>query len=146
MKITKQRLACLLFNAVEMLDEMGAEVEDIKKGIGITDEELFAIQYGKIEEDLTDDERYKIAREVDRENKLEDIVHRIEELDEDESSYLNGFTAEEIIKDESLLDEILNRYEKAEGWVDNSDYWYLIDDCINDAMKIERRMKNDGPR
>lgn len=140
MKISKQRLACLLFNALEMIDEMGADLEDINNGLGITEPEMLAIYQGNVEDVLTDEERYKIAREVDRESKLQDIVYRLMDMESD-SPCLNGFTPDEVIDDKGLLDEILRRYEKAEGWVDNSDYWYLIDDCIKDVLKIERSMK-----
>lgn len=139
MKISKKRLACLLFNA--LWAESVTDEEAFKEQIGITDEEFQAIIQGNVEDELTEEERFKIARAVDREDKINDIITRVEELDEDESSYLNGFSATEIIENKSLLDEILRRYEKAEGWVDNSDYWYLIDDCIKDVMKTERRMK-----
>lgn len=135
MKITKPILASYLIKAIELLEDSGVPRYKIRERLGLTYEELSAIEMANVEVVLYDEERYKIAREVDRENKIGDIVTRIEELDEDESHYLNGFTGEEIIKDESLLNEILRRYEKAEGWVDNSDYWYLIDDCIRDVLK-----------
>lgn len=141
MKISKPILESYLVKAIELLEDSGVPRYKIREKLGLTYVDLSDIELGDIEVVLADDERYKIACEVDREDKLNDIITRVKELDEDESPCLNGFSATEIIEDESLLDEILRRYEKAEGWVDNSDYWYLIDDCIKDVMKIERSMK-----
>ena len=135
MKITKQRLSYLLLNALEMLDEMGADVSDIKLGIGITDSEMLAVVKGNVEDWLTQEERYKIFLEVSAENKLQDIETRVRELSEGESPYLCGLTEDEVIGNEELMNEILRRYERAEGWVDNSDYWYLVDDCIRDVLE-----------
>lgn len=143
MKISKQRLACLLSNAIVWLRCNGAGINEIEAEIGIADEELMAIEKGNVEECLTDDERFKIALEVDRENKLSDIKDRVRELWEDESPNLNGLTADEIIGDEELMKNILIRSERAEGWMDNGSYWYLIDDCIKDGIK-NGGQKNNG--
>lgn len=139
-EISKEKLGAFIYNAIWLLQEDGWELNRVEQEIGITHDEYISIAENSFTVDLSLDDRYAIAREVDREDKIRDIVTRIEELDEDESSCLNGYPASEIIEDQRLLNEILRRWEKAEGWVDNSDYWHLIDDCINDVMKIRTQI------
>lgn len=134
-EISRNRLGALIYNAIGMLEDDGFSIEEIEEEIGITHDEYISICENSFTIELTDAERGAIAREVDREDKINDIISRIEELEEDESNLLNGYSSQEIVEDQRLLQEILRRYEKAEGWTDNSDYWYLIDDCIKDVMK-----------
>ena len=134
-EITKDRLGAFIYNAISLLQEDGWVLERVEQEIGITHDEYISISENSFTIELTDDERGAIAREVDREDKLRDIVARVNDLDEDESPLLNGYSATEIIEDARLLDAILIRHERAEGWVDNGSYWATIDDCIKDVMK-----------
>lgn len=140
MKITKQRLACLLYNAIVWMESNGADEEEIQYNIGITSTEMMGVKNGDAEELLTPEERYKIFLEVDAENRLEDIEYRVCELWESESSYLCGLTADEVIGNKRLMNNILKRYERAEDWMDNGSYWHLLDDCIKEETNKERRM------
>ena len=134
-EISKDRLGAFIYNAISILVSEGFSLEAMEEQIGITHDEYNSIAENSFRVEITNEERGAIAREVDREDKLNDIINRVKELDEDESKHLHGYSAEEIIEDARLLDEILRRYEKAEGWVDNSSYWELLDDCIGDVMK-----------
>ena len=137
MKITvsRDRITALLYNAIGMLEDDGFSVEEITEEVGISKDEYDALIKHRLEVEISHEERYAIAREVDRSDKITDIVQRVIELHEDESPYLNGYEVPEIIGDQLILNDILRRYEKAEGWVDNSSYWELLDDCIKDVMK-----------
>lgn len=139
-EISKDRLSSFIYNAIWLLQEDGWVLDRIEQEIGITHDEYNSIAEKSFRIELSPEERGAIAREVDREDKINDIVKRIEEMDEAESPYLNGYSAKEIIEDARLMDAIFRRYEKAEGWTDNDDYWYLIDDCIKDVMKIKSQI------
>lgn len=134
-EISKEKLGAFIYNAIWLLQEDGWELNRVEQEIGITHDEYNSIAENSFRVELTPEERGAIAREVDREDKLNDIISRIEELDEDESPLLNGYSAKEIIEDARLLDAIRIRHERAEGWVDNGSYWDTIDDCIKDVMK-----------
>lgn len=137
MIITKQRLACLLYNAIDWLKSNGVDQEEIEYNLGITELEMLAIENRDVEELLTPQERYKIFLEVDAESKLQDIETRVRELWEGESLYLCGFTADQILGNSKMMNNILNRYERAQGWADNSSYWELLDECIKDEAEKE---------
>ena len=139
-EISKEKLGSFIYNAIWLLQEDGWELNRALQEIGITHDEYNSITEQSFTVDLSLDDRYAIAREVEREDKLGEIISRVEELYEGESSYLNGYEASEIIVDQRLLQEILRRWEKAEGWVDNSSYWELLDDCIKDVMKIRTQI------
>lgn len=143
MKISKQKLVTFLIEAIGMMEDELIPRYKIREMLGVSYLELYELETGNVEIELPDNERYKIALEVDRENKLSDIKDRVRELWEDESPNLNGLTADEIIGDEELMKNILIRVERAEGWMDNGSYWYLIDDCIDDGIK-NGGQKNNG--
>ena len=134
-EISKDRLGAFIYNAIHLLEDEGLSLETIEQEIGITNDEYISIAENSFRVELSDEQRGAIAREVERDDKLRDIVSRVVDLWEDESPYLNGYSSQEIIEDKRLLQEILRRWEKAEGWVDNSSYWELLDDCIKDVMK-----------
>lgn len=129
-EISKDRLGALIYNAISLLQEDGWMLDRLEQELGITHDEYNSIAENSFRVEITDEERGAIAREVHREDKLNDIINRVTELDEGESKYLHGYSATEIIEDARLMDEIFRRHEKAEGWVDNSSYWELLDDCI----------------
>lgn len=133
-EISRDKLGAYIYNAISLLEDEGWSLEKIEQEVGISHDEYNSIAENSFTIELTDEERFAIAREVEREDKISDIVTRIEELEEAESSCLNGSSASEIIEDQRLINEILRRWEKAEGWVDNSDYWHLVDDCIYDVI------------
>ena len=137
MKITKPILESYLVKAIELLEDSGVPRYKIRERLGLTYEDLTAIEMRDVEVALTDDERHKIAREVDTEDKLQDIVMRVRELWDGESLYLHGFTAEQILGNSKIMHNILNRYEKALGWQDNSSYWELLDYCIGEETSKE---------
>ena len=103
MKFTKLRFACLLDNAINLLESSGLDRQTIKEEIGITDGELEALEKGNVEEELAEEERFKIYLEICAENRLTDIEYRVQELWEGESSFLCGFTADEVIGNKRLM-------------------------------------------
>lgn len=74
-----------------------------------------------------------IFRKIEKECYLEDIRNRVEENYEAESRMLRGMTAEDVVNDTDLMEDIFQRFEKGNGCGD--DYWCLIDNCISSAIK-----------
>ena len=74
-----------------------------------------------------------IFRKIEKECYLEDIRNRVEENYEAESRMLRGMTAEDVVNDTDLMEDIFQRFDKGNGCGD--EYWYLIDNCISDAIK-----------
>ena len=79
-----------------------------------------------------------IFRKIEKEFYLEDIRNRIEENCEAESYMLRGMTAEDVVNDTYLMEDIFRRFDKCNGCGD--EYWCLIDNCISSAIKerVER--------
>lgn len=74
-----------------------------------------------------------IFRKIQKECYLEDIRNRVEENYEAESRMLRGMTAEDVVNDTDLLEDIFRRFDKGNGCGD--EYWCLIDNCISSAIK-----------
>lgn len=75
----------------------------------------------------------QIFRKIQKECYLEDIRNRIEENYESESCMLREMTAEDVVNDTDLMKDIFQRFDKGNDCGD--EYWYLIDNCISDAIK-----------
>lgn len=82
-----------------------------------------------------------IFRKIQKECYLEDIRNRVEENYEAESRMLRGMTAEDVVNDTDLLEDIFQRFDKGNGCGD--EYWCLIDNCISGAIK--ERVEGGAP-
>ena len=78
-----------------------------------------------------------IFRKIQEEYYLEDIRCRIEDNYDVESSVLCGLTAEQVLNDKQLMENIYLRFEK--DLCCGEDYWYLIDECTLGAIKAQKK-------
>ena len=85
---------------------------------------------------LTHAEMEEAYRIVQKQYELEDIAGEIKGMDEDD---LSGFTHEEIVNDEALMDKIHARFTKSKDCT--LPYWDVMDASIQCVLKEKRKEK-----
>lgn len=87
----------------------------------------------EIEIELREDEVFEAYSQKDREYIREDVCLRLSENEGD--TMLRGYTAEEVSKNENLLEAICERVERV--GVDDA-YWNGIDSCIEYVLELKQ--------
>lgn len=78
--------------------------------------------------------KHTIYREIDVENKLEDIKRRMRKYFSGKSK--NHKVILRLYDDNDFLQSVYNRWEKSLGWTDISDvYWETCDDAIKEVLQ-----------